>query len=356
MKTDDKDMLHVLSGIDEKLIEEADPYGAGAAGADQLNKAAYVGGSEDAGKTSRGKWLRPAMGIAAAAAVVAIGIVIMKLGVPTAKPGKNERPGTTATPTMKSETTATPTQGVPETTPTPTPTTEPAYTPTPTPTTEPAYTPTPTLTPGGKTEPVNPLQDLNNSFTRKDKHSMSQAEVMTSGYYRYFSPELLETYSYSVATKWDDNGYYELVIFTRKNEVDYSIVAAFVRTKDNTVNYESRVVSASEVSVYDVRGREDPTLEKDSGKFNSAECSPIFRAEEFTDEVMERRIVHYKEDDGDFERMWFAVDVGEYVIEYYFNGILTEENAALFVPAEGAGPDYNPNEVPVDKLPRDPVY
>ena len=340
MKTEDKDMLHVLSGIDEKLIEEADPYRA-----DQ-KKAACVGDSEGAGKASRGSWFRPAMGIATAAAVLVIGIVIMKLGVPTAKPGKNERPVSTATPT----------QGVPETTPTPTPTTEPAYTPTPTPTTEPAYTPTPTLTPGGKTEPVNPLQDLNNSFTRKDKHSMSQAEVMTSGYYRYFSPELLETYSYCVATKRDDNGYYELVIFTRKNEVDYSIVAAFVRTKDNTVNYESRVVSASEVSVYDVRGREDPTLEKDSGKFNSAECSPIFRAEEFTDEVMERRIVHYKGDDGDFERMWFAVDVGEYVIEYYFNGILTEENAALFVPAEGAGPDYNPNEVPADKLPRDPVY
>ena len=245
MKTEDKDMLHVLSGIDEKLIEEADPYRT-----DQ-KKAACVGDSEGAGKASRGSWFRPAMGIAAAAAVLVIGIVIMKLGVPTAKPGKNERPVSTATPT----------QGLPETTPTPTPTTEPAYTPMPTPTMEPAYTPTPTLTPGGKTEPVIPLQDLNNSFTRKDKHSMSQAEVMTSGYYRYFSPELLETYSYSVATKWDDNGYYELVIFTRKNEVDYSIVAAFVRTKDNTVNYESRVVSASEVSVYDVRGREDPTLE-----------------------------------------------------------------------------------------------
>ena len=352
MKTDDKDMLTVLSGIDETLIEEAYPYGAGAAGTDRSNKAACAGGHKDAGKVYRGKWLRPAMGIAAAAAVLIIGIVIWKLGVPTAKPGNQNRPGTeattptqampenTATPTSE----ATPTQGVPEETPTPS---QPVKTPTPV-----EVTPTPTPDGGG----TIPFFDPDKGFRPRDKHSMTQAEVMTSDFYRYLSPELLAKYKYNLATKYDDDREYKLIWYNRETDGGRNIIGIFVQTKENAVNYGSRVVSASEASVYDVRDREDPVSETDREQFYTAANSPIFPAEEFTDEVMKRRIAYHGEVSEPYVQMWFAIEAGDYVFEYFFRGVLTDENAALFVPAEGAGPDYNPNFVPADELPPDPQY
>ena len=347
MKTEDNDMLQMLSGIDEKLIEEADPYRA-----DQ-KKAAYVGNSEGAVRASRGKWLRPAMGIAAAAAVLAIGIAIMKLGVPTAKPGNNERPGkTAATPTMKIETTATPMQGVQETTPT----MEPAYTPTPglpdttaTPTPSlpettptpppdfPVFTPTPTMgqrpTPTPDPDAGEPLPFASWNSLVAGEHLITMSDIRKNDFYKYLSPDLLAEYRFNSATHRDtDYDRYDAVWFIKKDDDGYkNFIGVIVRKKEDTVNYEERLVSAADVEVYDVAGREDPVTVVGE-EFYNATNSPIFRPEEFTDEVLARRIVYYDEDGEQHVQSWFAIDEGEdYVFHYLYYGRYENVSAKLFV-------------------------
>lgn len=414
MKTDEKDVIQILSGIDDKLIEEANPYGAGAAGADQVNKAAYVGGSKAAGKAARGKWLRPAMGIAAAAAVLVIGFALIKLGVPAMKPGSGDRPGA-STPTPKIEVTATPTVGTeptavptadpteavtptpteaavtstptpteaatptpteaatptpteaaktptpkptkPASTPTPTPTpAEPAYTPTPTPTPRipestptpkipestptpgfPVFTPTPTMgqrpTPTPDPDAGEPLPYAAWNSLTTGEHRIRMSDIRNRDFYKYLSPDLLSEYSFNSATRRDtEYDKYEAVWFIKKDEDDYkNFIGIIVRKKEDTENYEERLVSAADVEVYDVDGREDPfTVVGD--EFYNATNSPIFQPEEFTDEVLARRVVHYDEDGEQYEQLWFAVDMGDdYVFHYVFRGRYENVSAKLFV-------------------------
>ena len=143
MKKGDNDIILVLGGLDEKMIEEADPYRADA------GKKAAAGQSVSSTTVHR---LRIAAGIAAAAVVLVIGIALLKKGLTNVKPGNENRPG-------GGQSAATATQGVtatpevPQYTPTPEITKntlvpdKPQHTATPTPG-ESDTTPTPTMTPG----------------------------------------------------------------------------------------------------------------------------------------------------------------------------------------------------------------
>ena len=154
MKKGDNDIIKVLGELDEKLVEEANPYRTDA------EKKAAASQSDSNGRSSSAILyrLRIVAGIAAAAVVLVIGIVVLKKGLTNVKPGNDNKPGAghltaTATPGIGDATTPTPEPF----TDTPTPTMEvPRYTPTPevpqdtpTPTgSQYATTPTPTMTPG----------------------------------------------------------------------------------------------------------------------------------------------------------------------------------------------------------------
>ena len=151
MKKGDNDILLLLGGLEDKLIEEADPYRADA------GKDNAAGRSVPSATMHR---IRIAAGIAAAAVVLVIGIAFLKKGLTNVKPGNENRPGggqpaATATPGV----TVTPTPEVPQNTPTPEITKnalnpiKPQHTATPTPGGSNA---TPTPTPGGSNATPTP--------------------------------------------------------------------------------------------------------------------------------------------------------------------------------------------------------
>jgi len=349
MKTDKNDMIEMLSDIDEELIEEANPYST-----DSANNAAGVGIEKGAGTTSRGMKLRVLTRIAAAAAVLLIGFALIKFGVPMMKPGSGDKPGanTAATPTMEPVDTPTPTMALRDTpTPTmalrdtPTPTMEPAYTPTPTP--EPAYTPTPTMgfpvftptpTMGQRPTPT-PDPDAGeplpypawNSLT-SGEHRLLFPKVQAREYFKYLSPDLLAEYTFNSASSRDvDYDRYDALWFIKKDEDGYrNYLGIIVRMKEDTQNYEERLVSAADVEVYDVAGREDPFTVVGED-FYTAEVSPIFQPEEFTDEVLAHRVVYHDEDGEQYEQIWFAIDRGDYVFHYIFHGRSADLSASMIV-------------------------
>ncbi len=400
MKKNENDILKALSGLDERWIEEADPYKEGAA-----DKVAGAGAAENVRAASRARRLRLITGVAAVAAVLIIGIAIVKLGVPAMKPGSKDKPGQTAatptatmavqestptpnpqdsvtptpyyvpettptptmyipetTPTPNPQDSITPTMAVPETTPTPTPYSPektptpaptptpyfPEQTPTPAPTPTPYFpemTPTPTpyfpeMTPAPTPTPyVEPGYDLpfnGWSALRPKEKRVTLADVKLQDYYRYLSPLLLDGYQFNSATHRDhEDDCYDAVWFVREKETDRNFVGVIVRKKEDEVNYGSRLVSAADVEVYDVEGREDP-LTIAGPEFYTAENAPIFRANDFTDEVIWRRLVTYAEGGEEYSQMCFSIEAGDYVLTYLFRGTLTDETAEWFLPGENA--------------------
>ncbi|MBQ6660260.1 MAG: hypothetical protein IJM57_02385 [Lachnospiraceae bacterium] len=379
----ENDFLHIVAGIDDRLIEEADPY------------------REKTPKTGKTKLsmyrLRMIAGVAAAAVVLIVGVWLVKSGVlksPPAGPGQTvvttptppaqttptpEMPQTTSTPTPElpkatptpdiPKITATPTPGIPKITATPTPDIPkmtatptpdiPKATPTPgipkitaTPTPDipkitatptpgiPDATPTPTMgvpqptpTPIGESGLTNPFTVWN--YLNENERVLSKEEAMASEYYPKLSKELRSLYAYHCATQRDaEYDRYNAIWFYKDNGNDYDFLGVVVRKKEDVVNYEERLISAADADLYDVRDREDPLWIVDAEEFNSSANSPIFRPEEFTDEVLKRRIVHHSEDGEEYDQMWFGIDMGEEVFLYLFHGTAADATASLFVPSK----------------------
>ena len=363
MKTENNDMLQALAGLDERWIEEADPY-AGPKSDGGVKRA-------EGASVIRATRLRMAAGFAVAAIVLVAVIVLAKQGLPgfLIKKPSDQRPGgggTTATPTQALTTptpepvTGTPTPYIPEGTPTPEPVTgtPTPYIPegTPTPTLSPTPytpdgTPTPTLSPTPDIGTIVPDSWAEHGFLPRDWHSLSLAEVKSREYYRYLSPELFTTYRYNITTQSNKQGHYEVISFTRDLndsiwENDSNIILVIVREKEDVTNYEGRRVNAQDLDAYAIIDNEDPILQQDPEVFYSMKCSPIFRYEEFTDEVLKHRLVHHEEDGETYDQIWFGVEAGDYVFEYLFRGTLTDETATLFIP--GVGEDQlQPEELSV---------
>ena len=341
MKTENNDMLQALAGLDERWIEEADPY-AGPKSDGGVKRA-------EGASVIRATRLRMAAGFAVAAIVLVAVIVLAKQGLPgfLIKKPSDQRPGgggTIATPTQALTTptpepvTGTPTPYIPEGTPTPT------LSPTP-------YTPEGTPTPTPDIGIVVPDPWAEHGLLPRDWHSLSLAELKSREYYRYLSPELFTTYRYNVMTQSNKQGHYEVISFTRDlNDSlweNYSnIILVIVREKEDVKNYEGRRVNALDLDAYAVIDNEDPILQQDPEVFYSMKYSPIFRYEELTDEVLKHRLVHHEEDGETYDQIWFGVEAGDYVFEYLFRGTLTDETATLFIP--GVGEDQlQPEELSV---------
>lgn len=326
----ENDFLHIVAGIDDRLIEEADPY------------------REKTPKTGKTKLsmyrLRMIAGVAAAAVVLIVGVWLVKSGVlksPPAGPGQTvvttptPPAQTTPTPEMP-QTTSTPTPELPKTTPTPD---IPKITATPTPGL-PDATPTPTMgvpkptpTPIGESGLTNPFTVWN--YLNENERVLSKEEAMASEYYPKLSKELRSLYAYHCATQRDaEYDRYNAIWFYKDNGNDYDFLGVVVRKKEDVVNYEERLISAADADLYDVRDREDPLWIVDVEEFNSSANSPIFRPEEFTDEVLQRRIVHHSEDGEEYDQMWFGIDMGEEVFLYLFHGTAADATASLFVPSK----------------------
>ena len=345
----ENDFLHIVAGIDDRLIEEADPY---------REK------TQKTGKTKLSMYrLRMIAGVAAAAVVLIVGVWLLKSGVlksPPAGPGQTvavtptpvqttptpKLPQSTSTPTPDiPKTTSTPTPDIPLTTSTPTPEipqttpTQPPIVATPTPGL-PDATPTPTMgvpqptpTPIGESGLTNPFTNWN--YLSDNERVLTKEEAMASEYYPKLSKELRSLYAYHCATQRDaEYDRYDAIWFYKDNGNDYNFLGVIVRKKEDVVNYVERLISAADADWYDVRDREDPLWIVDNEEFYSSANSPIFRPEEFTDEVLKRRIVHHSEDGEEYDQMWFGIDMGEEVFLYLFHGTAADATASLFVPSK----------------------
>lgn len=340
MKTENnRDLLKILTGLDERWIMEADPYREGAGSGQDIaegSEAAGVAGTEwkdGAAGGARVFRMRVAAGVAAAALVAVACVALAKSGLPLF----HKKPDGVNVPSPVSTVTGTPTPTMKPVQQTPTPTIHPG-------------TPTPTLWPGQPTPiPTTPVPtDYPGGFgsflVPRSKDALSEGEVMAKEYFRFLSPEMLTRYRFVHAQKGSDSyGDYNALFYTRDDENGRSFIVILVRAVDETPYYERRVVAAADVDAYDRTGAEVSNSAMPDEEYYTFGNAPIFRADEFTDDVMKRRTGYILQDGAQVPQMDAGIEFGGYVLQYILRGAIEGESASILVPAEGAeDPDYFP--------------
>ena len=389
-----KDFRHGFTDLDDRLIEEANPY-------TEETVSSVVG---DNHRSSRSLVrLRVLSGVAAAALIVVIGIVAAKNGwfkklrptdqkpvaTPTASPTTPTPPAeqyeTTPTPTMPVETTPTPEQPVFTPTPTmpventptpfvPTPTPEHVSTPTPTmpventptpfvPTPTPEHvstptptmsveaTPTPTITPRQNPEPT-PM-GLQEKKIPDDARELSMSEVKQSDWFKNIPEDTFHFYDIINAYTYEDEaGSCVLLRMVRGSHLANEYILTPDGAKINWDLKEEDEVYEYDAEVYvTIRKTEDvPQFEARKIKASETERyditksidgsitedqrltleQPIIDAAELSDEVIKLRTKAVK---GCFPHkmvVTLGVVSGEYLLDYEYCGLEFANAMAAF--------------------------
>ena len=353
------DWTHKLTDLDDRLIEEADPY--------TENEPASAGVGVNDKSARRLTKLRVLSGIAAAVVIVAIGIVAAKNGWFRKLKPSHQDPTPVATPTM-APTTPTPTavMGKDQTTPTPQaeltpePTKEPAEG-TPTPTMEPVdATPTPTITPRDNPEPT-PM-GLREKEIPDGARELTLSEVEQSDWYQCIPEDTFHFYDIINAYAYDDeNGpcfllrmvrgtthlTNEWIITPNGIEINWDLaeedevyehdaeVYLTIRKVKDVPQYDLRKVSASETERYDITRYEWPLDASIPEDLRLTLEQPIMDASEVGDEVLKLRTRAVKDCFPRKMVVTLGVVSGDYLLDYDFWGIEFAEALAAFGDEEG---------------------
>lgn len=349
-----KDFRHGFTDLDDRLIEEANPY------TENESVSAAVG---DNNKSKRSLVrLRVLSGLAAAVVIVAIGIVAAKNGwfkklkpsdqKPVATPSAS---ASTPTPTeMQYKNTPTPTMPI-ETTPTPT---MPVET-TPTPTMQ-VGTPTPTITPRQNPRPTPMgLQEKNIPDNARE---IPLSEVKQSDWYACIPEDTFHFYEIVNAYAYEDesgpctllrlvsvgdhlaNGWlitpdgikinWDLTEADEVYEYDEEVYLTIRNVKD-VPQLEARKVKASETERYDITRYEWPLDASIPEDLRLTLEQPIMDASEVSDEVLKLRTKAVKDCFPRKMAVTLGVVNGEYLLDYDFRGIEFAMALAAFGDEEG---------------------
>ncbi len=355
------DLIHGLTDLDDRLIEEADPY--------TENETVSAGVGVKNTPARRIARLRVLSGIAAAAIIVVIGFVGAKNGwfkklVPSdQKPtpvGTATPCPTTPTPTMWP---TTPTQEPQVNTPTPT---EPIATPTPT---MPVATPTPSLPDATPTPTITPRQNpmptpmgLQEKNIPDNAREIPLSEVKQSDWYACIPEDTFHFYEIINAYAYEDesgpctllrlvsvgghlaNGWlitpdgikinWDLTEADEVYEYDEEVYLTIRNVKD-VPQLEARKVKASETERYDITRYEWPLDASIPEDLRLTMEQPIMDASEVSDEVLKLRTCAVKDCFPRKMAVTLGVVNGEYLLDYDFRGIEFAMALAAFGDEEG---------------------
>ena len=336
------DLMRGLTDLDDRLIEEADPY------TENEPASAGVGGNDKSAR--RLTKLRVLSGIAAAVVIVAIGIVAAKNGWFKKLRPSHQDPTPVATPTLA------PTTPTPVATPTLAPTT-------PTPTAamgKDNTTPTPTITPRDNPEPT-PM-GLREKEIPENAREMTLSEVKQSDWYQCIPEDTFHYYEIVNAYTYEDESgpctLLRLVSFgdhltnewlitpdgleinwdlTEEDEVyeyDEEVYLTIRNVKD-VPQFEARKVKASETERYDITRYEWPLDASISADLRLTLEQPIMDASEVSDEVLKLRTKAVKDCFPRKMDVTLGVVSGDYLLDYEFRGIEFAKALAAFGDEEG---------------------
>ena len=336
------DLMRGLTDLDDRLIEEADPY--------TENEPASAGVGVNDKSARRLTKLRVLSGIAAAVVIVAIGIVAAKNGWFKKLRPSHQDPTPVATPTLA------PTTPTPVATPTLAPTT-------PTPTAamgKDNTTPTPTITPRDNPEPT-PMRRREKEIP-ENAREMTLSEVEQSDWYACIPEDTFHFYEIVNAYAYEDESgpctLLRLVSFgdhltnewlitpngleinwdlTEEDEVyeyDEEVYLTIWNVKD-VPQFEARKVKASETERYDITRYEWPLDASISADLRLTLEQPIMDASEVSDKVLKLRTKAVKDCFPRKMDVTLGVVSGEYLLDYEFRGIEFAKALAAFGDEEG---------------------
>ncbi len=285
MKTTKNDILLGLSELDESLIEQADPY-------TEKTKVLKTG--------RRAVRVRTLVTVSAVAAAVILGVLVSRGGLFGIRKPAEENPVGRIEPTPNDI-------SVPPMTPMPaTATTAPTG----------ALTAAPTAMPTDAATPTPTESESKRFFWRNE---LSFEELAQYPFYSYLPKKMLQYYefmeSFAASDSEDSEEYY--VIWFAKGPATLGIR---VREASDVADAARRRVSASETERYDITKYEIPYAQTIPEELKSAMYNPIFRAEEFSRDVLLRRIEHHSESVGDIYSVHLDIEEGGYIFSYNFNG------------------------------------
>ena len=353
------DLIHGLTDLDDRLIEEANPY--------TENETVSAGMGVKNTPARRIARLRVLSGIAAAAIIVVIGFVGAKNGWFKKLRPSHQDPTPVATPTL-APTTPTPTavMGKDNTTPTPQaeltpePTKEPVEG-TPTPTMGPVdATPTPTISP--RQNPMPTPMGLQEKNIPDNAREIPLSEVKQSDWYvcipedTFHYYEIVNAYTYEDESgpctllrlvSFGDHLTNEWLITPDGIKINWDLTEAdevyeydeevylTIRNVKDVPQLEARKVKASETERYDITRYEWPLDASISADLRLMLEQPIMDASEVSDKVLKLRTKAVKDCFPRKMDVTLGVVSSDYLLDYEFRGIEFAKALAAFGDEEG---------------------
>ena len=316
MKTKKKDYLLAMTELDDELIEKADPYNDNRI--DLRNKQ----------KKSR-RNIHIIVGISGVAVAVLLVVVVFISGVFEIKSPVGQDPVNSDYNPGKTNI------DVPTRIPMPIIDNDPAttLTPSPTPIGWKAVEKMPT------DNPVNSENAIPTSAPVKQKapdmEYLSWDEIQGSSFYELLPEKLFQYYDFLEAyTQTDKFGRVTLIWFTLGTGEEASNLSIRVRSVTDVPELDSLRVKAEETERYDITKYEIPYSQTVPKELQRTMENPVFQAEEFTREVLLKRIVTHTEENDEKYRVELSIEAGGYVFYYNYYG----KNMLDIFPAFGFSP------------------